>query len=104
MKKQVIFRGEPIDLTFFLYNDRKTGILMVHAGDNQFWGNATLNMESTIKKNEIIVKSYGDANKGLYEVLLENEIVKPFRRMLQVGLNSAHICELGDKIVAELKL
>lgn len=102
MEKEIIFRGEKITLKFFCYNDGRIGILMIHSETNKLWGNATLNLNCNIKNNEILVKSYGDSNYGLYEILLENNIINQCRRMFEIGLNKAHVCEVNEFIYKKM--
>lgn len=98
MRKKIIFRNEPITLNFFCYNDGRIGFLMAHSETNEFWGNGTLQLECNIPNDEIILKSYKN-NVGLYECLLENKIIKSYRRMLQIGVDSAHVCKLEKDIL-----
>jgi hypothetical protein len=95
---QIIYRGEPITLRFFNYNNGRTGILMLHAKDGSFWGPATVNLDCNIPNSEIIVKDYGDSATGLYDVLLKNEIVEPYRRTMDIGGNKAKVCKLHPRI------
>lgn len=102
MEKVIKFNNEPVNLRFFLYNDLRVGILMTHNETGQLLGNATLNMPSSIPNTEIIVKSYGDVNVGLYEALLEYDIINPVRRMTEVGYNKAHVCKLNERIYSHM--
>lgn len=103
MEKKIIFRDEPINLKFFIYNDGRVGFLMQHSESNEFWGNGSLQLECNIPNTEIIVKSYKN-NIGLYECLLENNIIKPYRRMMQIGADLAHVCELEKSILNHFKI
>ena len=95
MKKTIEFDNKEIELTVFIYNGGRTGILMIDLETGGFHGPATLQMECNVGNNEVLIKSW-DHNYGLYEVLLKENIVKPFRRKLSIGMNEAHICELTD--------
>jgi hypothetical protein len=97
MKKPVIieFKGYNIELRPFVYNNKKIGISLIGL-DNTFHGPLTINMDSNINPEEIMVKDW-DFNKGLYMVLLEKKLVKKYRRTIDVGLNKAFVCELTDE-------
>jgi hypothetical protein len=103
LKKEIKFRNEPITLNFFCYNDGRIGFLMVNSETNEFLGNGSLQLECNIPNTEIIVKSYRN-NIGLYECLLENNIIKSYRRMMQIGNDLAHVCELEESILNYFKI
>lgn len=103
MNIKIEFKGNPIELNFFNYSDGKIGIMMSHCDTKDSWGNATLNMPSDLKENEVIIKDY-DANRGLYKCLLDNKVINPYRKTISVGLKEAQVCELTDLIYARFKM
>lgn len=95
------FNEEDLVLKFFKYNNFKIGILILYK-DGNLWGPATLNVEDArVKKNEIIVKDY-DMNYGLYDALINANIINYKRKDLIVGVKTAKICKLKDEIILKL--
>lgn len=103
MKQPIIieFRKEKIKLKPFIYNDGKVGILLIGL-NNHFHGSATVNMNCNIDKNETIIKNY-DEYKGLYEIFLKNNIIKSYRRTIDIGLKKALVCEVTDEFIKSIK-
>lgn len=102
MKIKIKFRLEDIELDFFNYSDGNIGIMMNHIDTGQSWGNVTVNVENLrLPHNEVLIKNW-HSNKGIYEALLEQEIIMSKRRDCLVGINKAIVCSLHPVILAKL--
>lgn len=98
------FRGEDLILRFFKYNGGRIGMLMIHKDSNQLWGSATLNVDSlSINSKEVIIRDYHNT-QGIYNALLEAEIIMAKRRDYMVGINVAKICKLHPVILDKLRV
>jgi hypothetical protein len=73
-------------------NNGRTCIQLVNNGELVLV--ATTNLEDIgLSVQEVIIKNYSE-NKGIYEVLLENDIIGPVKRFVENGFVKFYICDL----------
>lgn len=102
-KINIEFKGYLMELTVFLYNRGRVGMLMTEKWTKQFHGSITINMDCNIPNNEILLKNYNE-NIGIYEALLERNIINPLKRKIRIGNNEAYVCSLTKEFINKIKI
>lgn len=99
--KKFNFRGEEVYCEFFYYSSGRIGIKLIHSKTGSQFGVATVNLDNqSVQRNIVLIKSY-DSNKGLYECLLKNNIIKTFKSKAKLGHNEIHVCELNVEFLTD---
>lgn len=92
--KKLEFNGEEYSLEYFYYQNKRIGILLVNNNTGNKI-NCTINMDSKeVVENQVIIKNY-DENYKIYDLLIENKIIKPYSRRIPVGINFGLLCNLN---------
>lgn len=97
-KIEIEIENEIVTFKPFFYKSGKIGLMMKSENESsRFNGNATLNTDNNLSKNEIIVKSY-DNNRGVYEALLKADLIHSYKAITHIGYKKAQVCQITDKL------
>lgn len=95
--KEIKFNDKNYKIKKFQYFSKRIGLMFINTEDNNDSFNGTLDIDSIKPQpGQIIIKSH-DFNRGLLEVLIENEIIGKQAIPITFGFNKVYICKLKQE-------
>ena len=89
---RVVFEAKNFTVETFLYSNGRKGIILKEASGQE--RSITVNPDFVkLVDNEVIVRDY-DTTEGIYDFLVQHEIVSKAKRDVPIGLNTAIACTL----------
>lgn len=92
--KEIEFKGEKCIVKKFHYSTGNLGLKLVSKEDGMPVMSCTICMNNSLRENQVIIKDYSE-NKGIYNALLENNLIKAYSRRVTVGLEYGLVCNLN---------
>lgn len=88
------WKGENVEVVKIVYSNGRTGLILFERDSPQQIANLTINVDGVkIEEDTVIVKNYSE-NVGLYEWMVENNIVSLFKKKVPVGYSYGLVCKL----------
>lgn len=92
--KIIEFNNIKYEVSYFKYYNGRSGILLTEVGNNSNTINCTLNIfGAVIVENQVVIKNWNE-NVGLYRTLVDNNIILPYSRTTQIGMNKGLVCNM----------
>ena len=93
MSKEIVFRKETLTVEIGKYrqNNRKSITLMTKKGEPFMVASVNIN-ELDVAENEVLIKNYSE-NEGIYEALMEANVIKKAKQIYQTTFAEFHLCE-----------
>jgi hypothetical protein len=90
---EIVFENNEIKVEKSTYNNGRLKLVLVDKIDNYHQAISIDPNWVKVNKNQVIVRDYGET-KGIYQFLLQKNIVSSSKRNVSVGINTAIACEI----------
>lgn len=94
MNKQITFIGWKCDVKFFTYQNGRTAIQLFDSNDHEPVCTATVNLpDAPLPDGYVFIKDWSE-NAGIYDALLNANIIGPVEGLYPTGHVAALMCPL----------
>lgn len=90
MKKNIEFAGCNCDVKVTRYYNDNTRLALYDKDDGMPVATASVNTAEKLLYGEVIIKDYSE-NTGIYQVLVDNNIIHPAHRHQEIGMESCPV-------------